>query len=130
MTLSFHFLCLINNCETSPRLSSNFPIFSPNAIFAVVWLGLTNSMSAYADMVLHKERPNYTDNLSGSSTNVIFVAIEAKAAERSKETFSCPFANLITSIQFEPTKCPKITGISEYFSHNAISRLMPSNVTG
>ena len=36
----------------------------------------------------------------------------------------------ITSIQFEPPKCPKITGMSGYFSHSDIKHFIPSIVTG
>ena len=105
-------------------------MFSPKAMLVTSLDGLTNSISPLDKVGSPNGASELKKHFSGSSVRAVFTERGVNAADKSRYAFLCSFAKAITSIQFEPPKCPKMTGTEGYFLHRFINILIPVRVTG
>jgi len=91
---------------------------------------LTNSMSCLHNCGSPNGASEPNRHFSGTSVRAVLTDSGVKAADKSKYVCPCSFAKAITSIQFEPPMCPKITGTAGYFRHRPMRIFMPFSVTG
>ena len=82
----------------------------PSAISVAEVDGLTNSINCLHSLGSPNGASEPNKHRSGTSVRAVLTDRGVNAADKSRYAFPCSFAKAITSIQFEPPICPKITG--------------------